>query len=77
MLRVAYLKLIYILAGASYFAFWTLKLLSTPSADRNPNPLGFVLCLIVFAAPPTVGYILLFKVLPWAGRRLKQLLNPA
>jgi len=75
--RIAYLKLIYVLAGISFFAYWTIKLLSVPSADRNPNPLGLVYCLLLFAGVPTLGYILLFKVLPWTGRRLRHLLNPA
>jgi hypothetical protein len=70
--RVAYLKLIYLLAGASWFTFWTVKLLSIPAADRNPNPLALVYCLLLFAAIPTLGYVLLFKLLPWTGRKLRQ-----
>jgi hypothetical protein len=72
MQRVAYLKLIYVLAGVSWFAFWTVKLLSTPSADRNPNPLALVYCLLLFAGLPAIGYVLLFKILPWTGRKLRQ-----
>ena len=70
--RVAYLKLIYLLAGVSWFAFWTFKLLTIPAADRNPNPLGLVYCLLLFAAVPALGYVLLFKILPWTGRKLRQ-----
>ena len=77
MSRIALLKLIYVLAGVSYFAYWTFTLLSMPVRDRNPNPLALVICLLLFAAPPALGYVLLFKVLPWAGRRLRHLLNPA
>jgi hypothetical protein len=69
---IAYLKRIYVLAGILWFAFWTIKLLSFSSADRNPNPLGLVYCLLLFAGLPTLGYIVLFKVLPWTGRRLRQ-----
>lgn len=71
MSRVAYLKLIYVLGGISWFVFWTVKLLSIPSADRNPNPLALVYCLLLFAAIPTSGYLLLFLILPWAGRKLR------
>lgn len=75
MLRVAYLKMIYALAGMSWFAYWTFYLLQAP--DRNPNPLAFVVCLLVFAATPALGYVLLFKIFPWIGRRLRHRLNPA
>jgi len=75
--RIAYLKLIYVLAGISWFVLWTVKLLSVPAAERNPNPIGLVYCLLLFAAIPTLGYVLLFKFLPWTGRRLRQFLNPA
>lgn len=71
MSRVAYLKRLYVLAGVSWFAFWTFKLLSIPSSDRNPNPLALVYCLLLFAAIPALGYVLLFMLLPWAGRKLR------
>ena len=77
MRRIAYLKLLYVLVGVSWFVFWTVKLLSVPSADRNPYPMGMVYCLVLFAGIPAVGYILLFQVLPWTARRLRQFLNPA
>ena len=70
--RVAYLKLIYTLAGVSYLAFWTFKLLAIPAADRNPSPFAAVECLLLFATLPTLGYVLLFKILPWTGRKLRQ-----
>ncbi|MBZ5575613.1 MAG: hypothetical protein LAP40_03515 [Acidobacteriia bacterium] len=70
--RVAYLKRLYALAGASWFAFWAIKLLTAPSADRNPNPLGLVYCLLLFAGLPSLGYVLLFIILPWTGRRLRR-----
>jgi hypothetical protein len=71
MSRIAYLKLIYVLAGVSWFVFWTVRLLTIPVADRNPNPMGLVACLLLFAAPPTLGYLLLFKLIPWTGRKLR------
>lgn len=74
---IAYLKLIYALAGVSWFAFWTFRLVTMTAPDRNPNPLAFVACLFLFAAPPALGYVLLFKIVPWVGRRLRQLLSPA
>ena len=75
--RVADLKLIYVPVGVSWFVYWTVRLLSVPVADRNPNPMGLVYCLLLFAGVPTLGYILLFKILPWTGRRLRHFLNPA
>jgi len=77
MSRIRLLKVIYVLGGISYFALWTFRLLTVRAAERNSNPLALVVCLLVFAAPPALGYILLFKVLPWAAKRLRHLLNPA
>ena len=68
---VAYRKVIYVLAGVSWFSFWTFKLLRTSVADRNRNPLALVYCLLLFAAFPALGYMLLFKILPWARGRLR------
>ena len=76
MSRIAYLKLMYALAGVSWFAFWTFRLLTMTTPGRNPNPLGLVACLLLFAALPALGYVLLFKTVPWVSRRLRHLLNP-
>lgn len=69
--RVASLKLIYVLAGVSWFAFGTFNLLTIPAADRNPNPLALVYCLLLFAAIPALGYVVLFKIFPWTSRKLR------
>lgn len=70
--RLTYLKLIYGLGGLCWFAYWTFQLMRIPSADRNPNPMALVYCLLLFAAIPALGYVLLFKILPWTGRKLRQ-----
>lgn len=73
--HLTYLKVIYGLVGLTWFAYWTFQLLRIPSADRNPNPMALVDCLLLFAAIPALGYILLFKILPWTGQKAKALLN--
>ena len=72
MFRVRNLKLLYALAGISWMGYWTWKLLAIPSADRNPNPSGLLYCLLLFAAIPTIGYLLLFRFLPWTARFLRR-----
>ena len=68
MFRVRHLKLVYALVGAGWMGYWDWRLLSAPAAERNPNPAGLVYCMLLFAAIPAIGYLLLFKFLPWTTR---------
>jgi hypothetical protein len=60
---VARLRLLYVLLSVSFLGWSLYRLLSTPAELRNPNPMGFAYCLALFIAIPSVGYILLFKLL--------------
>ena len=71
-MRLRQWKLLYILAGATWVAYWVRFLLSIPADQRNPDPRAFFVCLVVFIAPPAAGYFLLFHVFPWAGKFLRQ-----
>ena len=65
--RVAYLKLAYVSVCAVWLIY-LLRLLSVPCADCNPNPSAAVYCFfLVRALPSAVGYVLLFKIVPWAA----------
>lgn len=61
---LARLKRLYILLSASPLALFLYKEWTLPSADRNPNPMGFVWCLLLFTVTPCLGYVLLFKLVP-------------
>jgi hypothetical protein len=60
---VVRLRLLYVLLSVSFVGWSTYRLLVTPADLRNPNPMGFVYCLALFVAIPSLGYILLFKLL--------------
>ena len=61
---LARLKLLYVLLSAFTLALLLYKEWTLPSADRNPNPMGFVWCLLLFTVTPYVGYVLVFKFVP-------------
>jgi hypothetical protein len=60
---VARLRLLYGLLSVSFVGWCIYRLLAIPADLRNPNPMGFVYCLALFVAIPSLGYILLFKLL--------------
>jgi hypothetical protein len=64
------LKRLYLLASAGWIGFYLVKLM-TPSPDRNPHLSGVAFCTLLFLGIAAVGYVLLFLLLPWAGRRLR------
>lgn len=56
------LKLLYLLLSASFVGWSVYRLLAIPAELRNPNPLAFYYCLALFLAIPTLGYVLLFRI---------------
>lgn len=60
---VARLRMLYLLLSVSFVGWCIYRLLAAPADVRNPNPMGFVYCLALFVAIPSLGYILLFKLL--------------
>jgi len=68
--RVGYLKLLY----ASSCAIWliyVLRSVARPCADCNHAVSAAVYCfLLIGVLPATLAYVLLFKMVPWAGRTL-------
>ena len=71
-MMIARMRLLYILLSATPLGYFLFKVLTTPSADRNPNPMGLVWCLLLFTVVPYVGYLLLFKLLPGVLRSVRQ-----
>jgi hypothetical protein len=61
---IASLKLVYVVLGSVPLTTFLFKVLTSPSSDRNPNPMGFVWCTLLFTATPSLGYLLLFKAVP-------------
>ena len=69
---VRLLKVVYAAVSFTWVTYWTFRLLAVPAADRNPNPMGLVYCLLLFIAIPTFGYFVLFRFVPWATRSLRR-----
>ena len=65
MSRVAYLKLAYAVA----YAFWLIYIVDQfVLVQTAAHKRVAVACLLLFGTPPALGYILLFRVFPRAGR---------
>ena len=70
-MRFRYLRLTYAFAATAWMTYVLLSLLRVPG--QNPSPSGLVYCfLLVGVLPSALGYGLLFKALPWAGRRFRR-----
>jgi len=70
--RVVYLKLMYAIAYAFWLIYCVDKLFVVPIADSNFNLRGSVYCFFLLGGVPALGYLLLFRVFPWAGRTLRK-----
>jgi len=68
MLRQRRLKILYALASLIWTGYLSERLLAAHVADRIPISSGTVFCLLLFVSVPAVGYVLLFKLFPLAGR---------
>jgi hypothetical protein len=69
---VRHLKLLYGVASAVWLGFYAVRLFFLSPGDRNPNPMAAEHCFLLIGAVPALGFILLFKVLPWVGRALRR-----
>ncbi len=72
MLRLAYLKLLYASASTVWLTY-VIRMLTAPCVDCNPSRSAMVFCFfLVGVLPAGLGYVLLFKIFPWAGRTLRR-----
>jgi hypothetical protein len=63
-------KLLYFVLSVSFVGWSIYRLLAVPADLRNPSPMAFIYCLLLFLAIPSLGYVLLFKLfLPRLLRR--------
>jgi hypothetical protein len=70
MSRTGGLKLLYALASLLFAGYWSVNLLAYHVTEHVPISSGTLLCLLLFVSVPTVGYVVLFKLFPVAGRLL-------
>ena len=70
--RLRHLKFLYALAGLLWIGYSSEKLLGAHVANRTPISIGTLFCLILFVSIPVLGYALLFKLFPLAGRYLNR-----
>ena len=59
---VTKLKILYLLLSTSFVGWSVYRLVLIPAELRNPNPLAFYYCLALFVLIPTLGYVLLFRI---------------
>jgi hypothetical protein len=72
MLRIRRLKLAYALVSLLWVAYSCSKLAAVHIADHTPISWGTLFCVLLFVSIPAAGYVLLFKLFPWAGRSLRR-----
>ena len=66
------LKVLYALASLLWAGYYSYGLLAYHTANHVPFSLGTLLCLVLFVSVPSVGYLLLFKLFPLAGRLVRR-----
>ena len=74
-MRVRRLKFLYGLASLlwTWTGYLSEKLLAGfRIADRIPIRTGTLFCLLLFVSVPAIGYVLLFRLFPKAGRFLRR-----
>jgi hypothetical protein len=72
MFRIQRLKVLYALAGLLWTGYYSVRLLAPHLADHIPISSGTLYCLLLFVSVPALGYVLLFKLSPLAGRLLRR-----
>jgi hypothetical protein len=72
MFRIQRLKGLYALAGLLWTGYLSAKLLAYHVTEHVPVSTGTLLCLLLFVSVPALGYVLLFKLFPLAGRLLRR-----
>jgi hypothetical protein len=71
-MRVRHLKVLYVLFGLLWAGYYSEGLLSYHVTHHVPMSSGTLFCLLLFISVPTLGYGLLFKLFPLAGRFLRR-----
>jgi hypothetical protein len=72
MFSIRRLKLLYVLASLLWAGYYSVELLAAHAASHIPISTGTVLCLLLFVSIPTLGYVVLFMLLPRANRFLRR-----
>ena len=72
MTRIQRLKILYALASLLWTGYLSVRLLAYHVTGHIPISSGTVFCLLLFVSVPAVGYVLLFKMFPLAGRFLRR-----
>jgi hypothetical protein len=72
MLRIQRLRLVYALASLIWVGYSFFELAAAHMADGRPFSSGTLYCILLFVSVPACGYVLLFKLFPWAGRSLRR-----
>jgi hypothetical protein len=72
MFRMQRLKVLYALASLLWTGYLSGKLLAYHVTGHIPISTGALFCLLLFVSVPSFGYVLLFKLFPLAGRRLRR-----
>ncbi len=72
MFRIQHLKVLYVLASLLWSGSWSVRLLASHVSDHVPISTGTLFCLLLFVSIPALGYVLLFKLFPLAGRLLRR-----
>jgi hypothetical protein len=71
-MRIQRLKLLYAIAGLLFAVYYSAGLIRYHIAGHIPMSSGAVLCLLLFVSIPALGYVLLFRLFPLAGRLLRR-----
>jgi hypothetical protein len=72
MFGIQRMKILYALASLFWAGYYAVRLIAAHVADHIPISIGTLFCLLLFVSVPAGGYILLFKLFPLAGRRLRR-----
>jgi hypothetical protein len=65
-------KLLYAAASLFWLIYSSERLFAAHAANHTPISGGTLLCLLLFVSIPALGYMLLFRLFPWASRLRKR-----
>lgn len=71
-LKIRRLKIAYALASLLFLGYYSFELLARHVADHIPISSGTLFCLLLFVSVPALGYFVLFKLFPLAGRFVRR-----
>ena len=68
---IRYFKLAYAVISASWLAY-VARMVTAPCPNCNPHISAAIYCFFLIGAiPASIGYALLFLLLPWASSRMR------